>query len=81
MDYLYGQNNRQISGIQFYQRSGTQHFWRMESKPGSGHSIFRVEKKGDRWWIVDPDGYPFIHKGVAVFRPGTSSEQKAAMNS
>lgn len=40
---------------------------------------FRVEKKGNRWWLVDPDGYPFIHKGIAVFSPGTSDNQKAAL--
>ncbi len=26
--------------------------------------FFRVEKKDDRWWIIDPDGYPFIHKKI-----------------
>jgi len=40
---------------------------------------YRVEKKGDRWWIVDPEGYPFINRGVAVFVAGTSTNQKAAL--
>jgi len=51
--------------------------WKVSQSVGSG--FFRVEKKGDRWWIVDPEGYPFIHKGVAVFRPGSSDGQLAAM--
>jgi len=53
--------------------------WKVNQSAGSG--FFRVEKKAGRWWIIDPDGYPFIHKGVAVFRPGTSDGQKAALNS
>jgi len=48
---------------------------------GAATGFFRVERKGDRWWIIDPEGYPFIHKGLAVFRPGTSDNQKAAMKS
>jgi hypothetical protein len=53
--------------------------WKVNQATASGY--FRVEKKGDRWWIVDPDGYPFIHKGVAVFTPGGSTGQKAALAS
>lgn len=41
--------------------------------------FFRVEKSGDRWWLIDPDGYLFIHKGVAVFRPGRSKRQKESL--
>ncbi|CAN5816228.1 hypothetical protein BH11BAC3_BH11BAC3_16810 [soil metagenome] len=51
--------------------------WKVNQSTATG--FFRVEKKADRWWIVDPDGYPFIHKGVAVFRAGNSDGQKAAM--
>jgi hypothetical protein len=47
--------------------------------PSTATGFFRVGKKADRWWIIDPEGYPFIHKGVAVYRPGNSSGQKAAM--
>jgi hypothetical protein len=52
--------------------------WKVNQSTATG--FFRVEKKGDRWWIIDPEGYPFIHKGVAVFRPGNSSGQKNALN-
>lgn len=51
--------------------------WKVNRSAATG--FFRVEKKGNRWWIVDPEGYPFIHKGIAVFRVGNSSGQKAAM--
>lgn len=53
--------------------------WKVDQTTASG--FFRVEKKGQRWWIIDPEGYPFIHKGVAVFRPGTSTNQLAALKS
>ena len=46
--------------------------------PSEATGFFRVEKRDDRWWIIDPNGNPFIHKGVAVFRPGNSDNQKSA---
>ena len=51
--------------------------WKVNQSAATG--FFRVEKKGDRWWIVDPEGYPFIHKGVAVYRPGSSDLQLTAL--
>lgn len=45
---------------------------------GKATGFFRTEKKDGRWWIVDPEGYPFIHQGVAVINPGTSVNQKQA---
>jgi hypothetical protein len=53
--------------------------WKVNQSEATG--FFRVEKKGARWWIIDPEGYPFIHKGVAVYRPGSSDGQIAAMKS
>lgn len=53
--------------------------WKVNQSKATGY--FRTEKKGDRWWIIDPEGYPFIHKGVAVFRPGNSENQVTALNS
>ncbi|MEQ8471357.1 MAG: hypothetical protein RIC35_09230 [Marinoscillum sp.] len=52
--------------------------WKVNRAKATG--FFRVEKRDDRWWIIDPDGYPFIHKGVAVFRPGRSENQKKAQD-
>lgn len=42
---------------------------------GKATGFFRTQKVDDRWWIIDPEGYPFIYKGVAVFRPGASAHQ------
>jgi hypothetical protein len=31
--------------------------------------FFRVQKKDDRWWFVDPDGHLFLSLGADVIRP------------
>ncbi|MBX7207306.1 MAG: hypothetical protein K1X78_03250 [Verrucomicrobiaceae bacterium] len=31
--------------------------------------FFRVEKLDDRWWLIDPDGGPFVFTGVASVKP------------
>jgi hypothetical protein len=31
-----------------------------------------------RWWLVDPDGYRFLHVGVASVAPGRSEKTRAA---
>ncbi len=51
--------------------------WQVNRQNSTG--FFRTQKIGDRWWIIDPQGYPFIHKGVAVFRPFSSDDQQKAM--
>jgi hypothetical protein len=51
--------------------------WKVNRSKATG--FFRVEKVNNRWWIIDPDGYPFIHKGVAVYRPGNSDLQLAEL--
>lgn len=56
-------------------------FGSLKENPSEATGFFRVEKRADRWWIIDPEGYPFIHKGVAVFRPGNSDRQEAALRS
>lgn len=47
--------------------------------PSQHLGFFTVEKRNGRWWIIDPDGYPFIHRGVAVFRPGRSELQQSSL--
>ncbi len=32
--------------------------------------FFHVEKKGDKWMLVDPDGNLFFHLGICAFAPG-----------
>ena len=42
--------------------------------------FFRTEKRNNRWWIIDPQGYPYIHKAVVAFNPGKSLKQKQAFD-
>lgn len=48
--------------------------WKVNQVQASG--FFTTKQIDGRWWIIDPEGYPFIHKAVAVFRPGSSDHQK-----
>ena len=41
--------------------------------------FFRVERIGDRWWMIDPDGYRHLQKVVVGVRLGTSERNKQAM--
>ena len=38
--------------------------------------FFRTEKYDGRWWIVTPEGHPFIFKGVAGVNGSTSANYK-----
>lgn len=40
--------------------------------------FFRTQYKDGRWWIIDPDGYPFHHRAVVAYTPGESDRQVAA---
>lgn len=40
--------------------------------------FFYTRKIGDRWWIVDPEGYLFIHSAVNSVHPGESDRNKSA---
>ena len=42
---------------------------------------FYVKKIGERWWLVDPEGYLHHHRGVNSVRPGSSDRNKTAFNS
>lgn len=44
-----------------------------------GYWIFRVERIGNRWWMIDPDGYRHLQKVVVGVRLGTSERNKQAM--
>lgn len=41
---------------------------------------FYTKKIGNRWWIIDPEGYPHIERTVCSFRKGSSDRDKAAWN-
>ena len=51
---------------------------KMWQKEATG--FFRAEKIDNRWWIIDPEGYPYIFKGVAVFNAGRSVNQQKAFD-
>ena len=78
-DFYTAKTIDKLAGFKITQDPQTNNYgsWNVNQTKGSGY--FKVEKKGDRWWFVDPEGYPFIHKGIAVFRPGTSDNQLAAL--
>ncbi|MFA5650611.1 MAG: agarase [Proteiniphilum sp.] len=42
--------------------------------------FFRVEKIGDRWWVIDPDGYQNIQTVINSLRPGGSERNKQVFN-
>ena len=51
--------------------------WMVDRQEATG--FFRTQKIGDRWWLIDPEGWPYIHKAVAVFTTGGSDRQKKAL--
>lgn len=51
--------------------------WKNKYFGASG--FFRTHHDGQRWWLVDPDGYAFVSVGIDCIRPeatGTSSGQE-----
>lgn len=51
--------------------------WKVAGFTNTGE--FHIENLNGRWWIVDPEGNPFIHTGVAVFDIGGSDRSKQAL--
>lgn len=41
--------------------------------------FFRIEKLGNRWWLIDPAGQRFIHAGVAAVNHGQTPNNKTAL--
>jgi hypothetical protein len=52
--------------------------WRIQPQRATG--FFRTVKLNGRWWLVDPDGHLFLHKGVASVRPTETPGAIAALN-
>lgn len=57
--------------------TGTYGGWKVNKSSATG--FYRSEKIGNRWWIIDPEGYPFIHKAVAEFKAGASPIEKSSL--
>ena len=51
--------------------------WKTAQYEATG--FFRTQKVGERWWIVDPAGRPFIFKGITAFSVGHSERQQQAL--
>ncbi|MEO5714710.1 MAG: hypothetical protein ABIT37_14580 [Luteolibacter sp.] len=46
----------------------------IKSNQQTATGFFHAVKTGNRWWLIDPEGWPFIHVGVvAVAPPGNKS--------
>jgi hypothetical protein len=43
-----------------------------KAKPFKATGYFRTHHDGQRWWLVDPEGYAFLSVGVDVVRPDAS---------
>jgi hypothetical protein len=41
----------------------------LKSERRAATGFFRAEKSGRRWWLIDPEGHPFIHVGVVAVSP------------
>lgn len=52
--------------------------WLAGPKGSAGTGFFRAEKIGGRWWLVTPEGHPFIHVGVAAVNLDSGPTFKAA---
>jgi len=68
-----------IPGFKFSNDPKIDSFGGWKINPSAATGYFRVTKKGNRWWIIDPEGYPFIHKGIAAYCPSSSKNQYSAM--
>ncbi len=51
----------------------------LESEKLEATGFFRVEKIGDRWWYIDPEGYRYFQKVVVGVRKGTTQRHKDAL--
>ncbi len=56
--------NRQPQGMQALTRFGG-----LATNLREATGFFRVEKIGDRWWMIDPEGGRFIFAGVCSLKP------------
>ena len=43
--------------------------------------FFHTQRKNGRWWLVDPEGLPYIHRGVTSVRETRTKEAAKILNS
>lgn len=51
--------------------------WKVARYQATG--FFRTEKIADRWWIIDPEGNPYLDRSVVNLGPGGSERQQQAL--
>ncbi len=51
------------------------------TKKTEASGFFRVEKSGDRWWVIDPEGYYNIQRVINGYRKGTSEQNEKSFMS
>lgn len=51
----------------------------VNSEKREATGFFRVEKIGDRWWHIDPEGYRHLQRVVVGVRQGTTDRHKNAL--
>ncbi len=51
----------------------------LSKRKGKSIGFFHIQKVGDRWWLVDPDGGLFIHKGVSSVKPISTPPARTAL--
>lgn len=54
--------------------------WKHETGRRRGTGFFRTEKIGDRWWLIDPDGYRFLHVAMNSVGPQRGPQFKKAFS-
>ena len=48
-------------------------------RPHPSAGFFRVAREQGRWWLLDPDGAPFLKVGVCSTTPGRSKTNRASL--
>lgn len=50
----------------------------MGGERGRATGFFRVERRGERWWLIDPEGWPYVAMAVNSVSPGTGVVREKA---
>jgi hypothetical protein len=48
-----------------------------KTRPDRATGFFYTKKDGDRWWMVDPEGYRVLNIGMVAFSPAGTNAEKA----
>lgn len=74
-------DTRTVAGLPDFIPVTNQNFTRYGSNPDKkfeSTGFFRVEKIGDRWWIIDPEGFSGMHIAVNSVNIGKSERNQTA---